>query len=110
MSEARVALVTVPDAEAGVRIGRTLVDERIIACVNVVAGITSVYRWEGEVQQDSEVLLILKLHASRVPELLRRVPELHPYDLPEVLVLDVVTGFEPYLNWVARESGTPDDS
>jgi periplasmic divalent cation tolerance protein len=101
--EVRVALVTAPDAEAGARIARTLVEERLAACVNLVPGVRSIYRWEGAVQDDGEVLLVVKTAAGRAEALAARVREVHPYDVPEVLLLAVQGGSAPYLDWVRAE-------
>lgn len=103
MTDTRVVLVTAPDADAAVALARALLEERLIACGNVVPAITSIYRWKGEVHSDPEALLVAKTSAGRVEELVERVPELHPYDVPEVLVLRVEAGFEPYLSWVGEE-------
>jgi periplasmic divalent cation tolerance protein len=101
---ARVVLVTAPDAEVAARLARSLVEERLVACVNVLPGIRSFYRWEGEVQDDAEVLLVAKTAASRCRELAMRVEALHPYELPEIVVLPVEGGSERYLDWVLSES------
>lgn len=104
-----LVLVTAPDADAAMALAEVLVEERLIACGNVIPGITSVYRWEGRVHRDGEALLVLKAPRSRVAELLDRIPALHPYDVPEVLVLNVAEGHPPYLEWVVREStGSPE--
>jgi periplasmic divalent cation tolerance protein len=95
-----VVLVTAPDAEVGARIGRVLVEEGLAACANLVPGIRSIYRWEGAVHDDAEVLLILKTRAALSAALAARVRALHPYQLPEVLALPVAGGSEPYLDWV----------
>lgn len=95
-----VVLVTAPDAEVGARIGRVLVEEGLAACANLVPGIRSIYRWEGAVHDDAEVLLILKTRAALSAALAARVRALHPYQLPEVLALLVAGGSEPYLDWV----------
>jgi periplasmic divalent cation tolerance protein len=95
-----VVLVTAPDAEVGARIGRTLVEEGLAACANLVPGVRSIYRWEGAVHDDAEVLLILKTRAALSAALAARVRALHPYQLPEVLALAVAGGSEPYLDWV----------
>ena len=97
--------MTAPDAEVAERLARTLVDERLAACANIVPGVVSVYRWEGEVQRDSEVLVILKTSAEVLDDLESRAVELHPYDVPEVLALPVRGGHEPYLDWVRAEVG-----
>jgi periplasmic divalent cation tolerance protein len=103
-SAVRVVLVSAPDAEVAGRLARTLVTERLAACVNVVAGVRSVYRWEGKVQDDAEVLLVIKSTDARLAALCARVTALHPYELPEVLALPAVGGSARYLEWVAEES------
>jgi periplasmic divalent cation tolerance protein len=95
-----VVLVTAPDLEAGARIGRSLVEEGLAACANLVPGVRSIYRWQGAIHDDAEVLLIVKTRASLVEALAARVRALHPYELPEVLALPVSGGSEPYLDWV----------
>ncbi len=102
--EVRVVLVTAPDAETGESLARALVEERLAACVNLVPGIRSVYRWEGAVRVDAEVLLIAKTRADRCELLTARVRDLHPYDVPEVLELPAVGGSAAYLGWVCAES------
>ena len=102
--EVRVVLVTAPDAETGTRIARSLVEEGLIACANLVPGIRSIYRWQGRVAEDAEVLLVLKTRASRCAALAARVKALHPYELPEVIALPVADGSVAYLDWVLAES------
>jgi periplasmic divalent cation tolerance protein len=99
-----VALMTVPDVEVGERLVRTLVEEGVVACGNIVPGLTSIYRWKGAVERDAEALVILKLMEDAVPRLLTRAPELHPYEVPEVLVLPVIAGHGPYLDWLAEST------
>ncbi|MEX0980146.1 MAG: divalent-cation tolerance protein CutA [Gemmatimonadota bacterium] len=100
MDELRTVLITAPDIETGQGIARRLVEERLAACANIVSDVTSIFRWEGEVQEVREVLLIIKTTAARTSALIRRAAELHPYDVPEVLALPVLAGYEPYLDWV----------
>ncbi len=100
----RVVLVTAPDAEIGASMARALVEERLAACVNLVPGIRSVYRWKGAVHVDTEVLLVAKTRADRCALLAARVKDLHPYDVPEVLELPAVGGSAAYLAWVCAES------
>jgi periplasmic divalent cation tolerance protein len=100
----RTVLVTTPDAEVGSSLARELVEGRLAACVNVVPGVRSIYRWEGAIHEDSEAMLIIKTAASRCAALAARIRELHPYDLPEVLVLAAVGGSDPYLAWVEAET------
>lgn len=99
-----VVLVTAPDPETGARLARALVGERLAACVNVVPGVRSVYRYEGEVHDDPEVLLVVKSRADRAEILESRVRELHPYDLPEVIRLPLCGGSAAYLDWVRTEA------
>jgi periplasmic divalent cation tolerance protein len=103
VTQVRLALVTAPPAAAAALV-RRLVEERLAACGNIVPGITSIYRWQGEVREEVEALIVLKTTASSVAALLRRVPELHPYDVPEVLVLSIEAGYGPYVDWVAEGS------
>jgi periplasmic divalent cation tolerance protein len=94
-----VVLVTVPEERAR-ELGRALVGERLAACVNVLPGVTSIYTWEGQREEAVESLLVIKTHAARYADLERRVRELHPYALPEVLGLPVEAGAPDYLRWV----------
>ena len=102
MSDAapRVVLVTAPDPEVARQLARTLVEERLIACANLLPGVTSVYRWEGAVQEEPEVLLVLKTRAGRLPELEARLGDLHPYDVPELVALDPSHVAAPYFAWL----------
>ena len=102
--EVHVVFITAPNLECAETLARALVEDRLVACVNVVPGIRSFYRWEGEVQSDPEVLLIAKTRADRCSALAARVNELHPYDLPEVLELPAAGGSRAYLDWVRTES------
>lgn len=100
MTDALAVLVTAPDADTAARIARTLVEERLAACGNLVPGVRSIYRWEGAVHDEAEVLLVLKTTTGAVDRLRARVVELHPYSVPEVLALPVSAGHEPYLAWL----------
>ena len=103
MSDVVAGLVTGPDREQLVRLGRALVDERLIACLNVVDHVMSVYRWEGEVCEEAEALGILKTTAARSDAVERRIRELHPYAVPEILFIPVAAGSTPYMDWVAEQ-------
>ncbi len=98
--EAIVVLITVPSAEVGGKMARALVEERLAACVNLVPGITSTYRWEGEVQVEPESLLIVKTGRGLYDALAARVRALHPYTIPEIIALPLAAGNEPYLQWI----------
>ena len=96
-----VMLVTAGSAEQATAIGRTVVEERLAACANVVGPIRSIYRWQGDVEEATEHLLLLKARAADVATLDARVRALHGYDVPEVLALRVHAGSAPYLAWLA---------
>ncbi|HEX2210319.1 MAG TPA: divalent-cation tolerance protein CutA [Longimicrobium sp.] len=102
-SDLVLCLSTAPDAEQAERIARALVEERLIACANLVPGLTSIYRWRGAVQADAEVLLVMKTRRSLVARLKERLPRLHSYEVPELVVTALVDGLDPYCRWV-RES------
>ncbi len=105
-ANARVALVTAPDAATAESLVRRLVEEGVVACGTILPGVTSIYRWAGEVERAEECMIVLKTTSQAAARLVERVPELHPYDVPEVLVLPVETGHGPYLEWVvANVSG-----
>jgi periplasmic divalent cation tolerance protein len=99
-----VVLSTVPADERGPALARALVDERLAACVNLVPGLRSIYRWQGAVHDDGESLAIIKTTRARLPALLARLPALHPYEVPEAIALPVSAGHLPYLAWVAAET------
>ena len=98
---ALACLCTCPDAATAARIAEALVDERLAACVNVLPGVDSVYRWQDRVERASEVLLIIKSTRDRLQALTARVVELHPYELPELIAVDIAGGLPGYLAWIA---------
>lgn len=100
MSERVVAFSTVGKAEDAERIARSLVERRLAACVNVLPGVVSVYRWKGETCRDEELLLIMKTRSERLPALREALVELHPYELPELVALPIESGHAPYLAWL----------
>lgn len=101
-----LALSTCPDAETAARIARVLVEERLAACVNRVPGIASTYRWQGRIHDDAEVLLLIKTTRGRFDALRSRLPELHPYEVPELIALEIREGHVPYLDWLRVETAT----
>lgn len=100
MSGVCVVLVTAPSMEKGAEIARTLVDEALIACANLVPGVRSIYRWKGELCDEAEVLVVMKTRSERFPAVEARIRALHMYEVPEILQLDVEAGHQPYLDWV----------
>jgi periplasmic divalent cation tolerance protein len=102
-----------PSADAAGDVAQTLVGEQLCACVNIVREVRSIYRWQGEVVSTSEVLCLLKTQKARQPELVARLSELHPYEVPELVTIDPAAVNPPYLQWVLAEttpsSGGPRD-
>ena len=101
-TEFALVLTTVGSEEEALRLARALVDERLAACVNVVPGVTSVYRWKGEVHTDPERLLVIKTRVSLFPRLQEAVRRLHSYELPELILVPVTGGDAAYLRWLAE--------
>ena len=91
---------TCPDQAEAERIGNAIVEQGLAGCVNCVPGLTSIYKWDGEMKSGTEVLLLIKTAAARVNELTERLVELHPYELPEVIALPITTGLNEYLAWI----------
>lgn len=103
MSEPVAVMMTAGSQEEAEKIAQALVGELLAACVNVVPGVTSVYRWEGAVQSDQEWLLIAKSQREVLEELVQRVQALHSYDVPEIIALPITGGSETYLHWIDQE-------
>lgn len=99
-----IVVVTVGNLENAETIARTLVEEHLAACVNIIPKIRSVYRWEGKVVDDEELMLFIKTKATQFNNLKSRILELHAYDLPEIISLDITMGHDPYLEWIVSET------
>ncbi len=95
-----VVLCTCSSLEEARRIARSLIEGRLAACVNIIPGVESIYRWNGAVETANESLLLIKTSPERLPALQARILELHSYDVPEVIALSVGDGSEPYLAWL----------
>jgi periplasmic divalent cation tolerance protein len=102
----RVVFVTFPDVECARRIAGGIVERGRAACANLVPGVESIYRWEGELHRDAEVLGIFKCAVATLPDFTQAVVEMHPYEVPEVVVLPVDGGHGPYLEWVRASCST----
>ena len=99
--------MTAADEDEARRIGRALVEEKLAACVNVIPGMRSIYRWRGEVHDDREVVVIAKTREALVEALVARVKELHSYDCPCVVALPIVAGNPDFLAWIEAETAEP---
>ena len=105
MTDALLVLTTLPNAEAAGEMAKRVVEEKLAACANLFPALRSVYRWNGKVQDENEVLVLLKTRQQHYERLKSRILELHPYDVPEVLAIPVEQGHQAYLDWIARETG-----
>ena len=95
-----LVFVTVPDADTGARIGRTLVEERLAACINLLPAVRSIYRWEGTLQDELETLCLIKTRRPSYDRLRARIEGLHPYAVPEIIAVAPAAGNAPYLRWI----------
>jgi periplasmic divalent cation tolerance protein len=102
-----LVFTNLPDRDAAMKLARELVERRLAACVNVLNGCVSVYRWKGALEQADEVPVMLKTRTARYAEVEAAICELHPYELPEIIAVPVVRGLPEYLEWVAEETAIP---
>lgn len=107
MSEALLVLTNCPDDAVADRIARTLVEQGLAACVNRPAPVASIYRWRGAVERATETPLLIKTTRERYTAVEQAIRALHPYELPEIVALDIVAGFAPYLRWITDETQPP---
>jgi periplasmic divalent cation tolerance protein len=99
-SSARIVMTTVVGPDEAARLGRTLVEERLVACATLIPAIHSIYRWQGQIESSVETLLFLKTESDRLSALEARLLELHSYETPEFLVLSIESGSHSYLEWL----------
>jgi periplasmic divalent cation tolerance protein len=97
-------MTTVPDADVGQIISETIIEERLAACVTVQAACQSLYWWKGKITQEQEHTLFIKTKKDLYPQLEKRMKEIHPYDVPEIIALPILLGSDDYLGWIDRET------
>jgi periplasmic divalent cation tolerance protein len=105
MSDIRVLLSTTDSEAEAKRIAHDLVQQHLVACVNILSRVQSIYRWQGQIEETHEYLLIIKTRSDRVEQVISRITAIHNYDVPEVITLEVTSGSKPYLDWVYSEAG-----
>ena len=106
MTDKIVVLTTCASSEEAARIGRELVEKRLAACVNVLAGVRSIYRWQGAIADEAEVLLVIKSSRALLAPLRSELEKLHSYEVPEVIATPIVDGSEAYLKWLGEQVGS----
>ena len=99
-----IVFVTVPDSQDGARIGRTVVKEGLAACCNVIPGLRSIYVWKGELNDEAEVLCVFKTRSKLFEPLKSRIKELHGYEVPEIIAVDIKEGLTQYLDWISAST------
>ena len=109
MTDKVIALSTCGTREDAMRIARRLVEVRLAACVNIVPNVTSIYRWQGAIEESAEWLLIIKTAAGLLENLKEELARIHPYEVPELVAVTIVDGAASYLNWLTGELDTGND-
>lgn len=105
MSDYVVCMMTAPNEAEAKRIGRTVVEERLVACCNIIPNVTSIYTWKGKVREEGEVICLMKTRKDIFDALKKRIKQLHPYDVPEIISLKIKDGLYEYLKWIDEVTG-----
>ena len=104
MDQALLVLANVPDLECAQLVARTLIESRLAACVNLLPAVQSIYRWQGKIEEATEITLLIKTTSQHYDSLQQVIVKLHPYDVPEIIAIPIVAGYAPYLKWIATET------
>ena len=104
MTDALLVFTTLPNADKAAEIARALVEERLAACANLLPAVRSIFRWEGKIRDENEVLVLLKTRAENVERLKARILELHPYEVPEVIAVPIESGYQAWLDWMTAQT------
>lgn len=99
-----VVYTTIDNIQDARRIAQTLVEEQLVACVNILNHVESIYRWKGEIENDEEIVLIAKTVDENIKKTIQRIKQLHTYDLPDIIVLPIIGGLKEYLNYITNET------
>lgn len=100
-----VVYTTIDNIQDGRKIAHTLIEEQLVACVNIIPNIESVYRWKGKIENDEEIIMIIKTKDANVKKTIQRIKQLHSYELPNIIVLPIIGGLKDYLNYIENETG-----
>ena len=99
-----VVYTTIDNMQDARKIAHTLVEEQLVACVNIIPNVESVYRWKGNIEEDNEYVLIARTIDDNVEKTIKRIEQIHTYDLPDIIILPVTGGLEDYLDYVSNET------
>ena len=106
MKGAVLLITTVPDENAGEKVAKTLLENRLCACVNIIPGVRSLYWWEGKIQDDKELILFVKTREELAEKVIEKISQVHPYQVPEIIALKLDRVSEPYLKWLFEETAS----
>ena len=106
MENVLIVFVTVSSQEEGERIGSSLVESKLAACVNVLPQVSSIFSWQGKIEKDGEIMLLIKTTSERMDDLAAKIKEMHSYDVPEILAVPVFAGSRDYIDWVHQETNS----
>ena len=95
---------TIDDVKQAQKIANILVEEKLVACINIIPNIISIYRWKGKIENDDECALIAKTNDSKVKKVIQRIKTLHTYELPDIIVLPIIGGLKEYLEYITNET------
>lgn len=104
MDQALLVLTNVPDLECAQLVARTLIESRLAACVNLLPAVQSMYRWQGQIEEATEVTLLIKTTSQHYDSVQQAIVKLHPYNVPEIIATPIVSGYTPYLHWIDTET------
>ncbi len=104
MDQALLVLTNVPDVECAQLVARTLIEARLAACVNLLPAVQSMYLWQGQIEEATEITLLIKTTSQHYDSVQQAIVKLHPYDVPEIIATPIVAGSAPYLQWIATET------
>lgn len=104
MTDYILVLCTINDSEKAKEIARKIVKSKLCACVNIVPDILSVYSWKNKIEEDSEILMLIKTHKQHFPKLKDEIVKLHPYEVPEIISFDITDGNKEYLHWISENT------
>lgn len=101
-SPAQILITTLPEMEQAKQMAQTIVNQKLAACINILPQMVSIYRWQGALEEGTEHMLVIKTEVARLDELKKTILEMHPYELPEIIVVPIVGGHPPYLDWIGE--------